>query len=275
MASPKTRGRMINRDISNSRGVGNLSTNAKILFCFLIPHFDSHGKMPGGPGYIKEQIVPYCEELTYDNIPALLREINEKTNVKYFELDGRWWIHSIKFSGEGGHQKLDSNKLGEDSLPNYPGFIPLKYSPNTNEKAPVGKLEQSDSYDDVEIPDSNTGAVRKEPKRKKKPLTDISDDFCVSDRVKKWADEKGFSKLQEHLESFKRKCKSKSYQYADWDSAFMEAIRENWAKLTGDRNNGNGSGNNKPGQRTTQDQTGSGKATSSKYAGIGEEINTE
>jgi hypothetical protein len=67
------------------------------------------------------------------------------------------------------------------------------------------------------------------PKRK----TSISDDFVVSQRVRDWAKQKGFDRLDEHLDAFARKAKMNGYQYLDWDLAFMEAVREDWAKIRG------------------------------------------
>ncbi|QIL72300.1 hypothetical protein G7048_19235 [Diaphorobacter sp. HDW4B] len=55
----------------------------------------------------------------------------------------------------------------------------------------------------------------------------------MSARVVAWAAEKGYSQLPEHLDAFKRKVQANAYTYADWDSAFMEAIREDWARLRG------------------------------------------
>ncbi|MDE1999578.1 MAG: hypothetical protein KGI52_11680 [Burkholderiales bacterium] len=69
-------------------------------------------------------------------------------------------------------------------------------------------------------------------KRKPTP-TPMPDGFDVSDRVKAWAKEKGYENLYGHLEAFKAKVNAKGYRYVDWDSAFMEAIREDWAKLRG------------------------------------------
>jgi DNA-binding GntR family transcriptional regulator len=57
--------------------------------------------------------------------------------------------------------------------------------------------------------------------------------FAVSERVNRWAQEHGYDRLGEHLQAFARKCAANGYAYADWDSAFMEAIREDWAKLRG------------------------------------------
>lgn len=117
MSNSRTEGRMIKKDISNSNKFASLTPHAAVLFAMLIPHFNSHGKMNGGPGFIKDEICPKIPYLTYKNIPELLQEITDKTNVKWFEHDGRFWIHSINFLSD--HQKLDDKKLGQDLLPTY------------------------------------------------------------------------------------------------------------------------------------------------------------
>lgn len=72
-------------------------------------------------------------------------------------------------------------------------------------------------------------------KRAKPPRkTPIPDNFGVSERVTAWAADKGYARLEDHLEAFRRKAKANGYAYADWDAAFMEAIREDWAKLRRD-----------------------------------------
>jgi len=62
-------------------------------------------------------------------------------------------------------------------------------------------------------------------------LTKLPDDFAVSERVQIWAEQKGYTQLDEHLESFRLKCEAMEYRYRNWDSAFMEAIRADWAGL--------------------------------------------
>lgn len=69
------------------------------------------------------------------------------------------------------------------------------------------------------------------PSKKRPTKGPMPDGFGVSERVKQWAAEKGHGRLAEHLESFKAKCAAKGYTYVDWDAAFMEAIRGDWAKL--------------------------------------------
>lgn len=59
----------------------------------------------------------------------------------------------------------------------------------------------------------------------------IPDDFAISDRVREWAYKNNYQHLNRHLENFILVAKSNNYKYSDWDSAFMRAIKDNWAKV--------------------------------------------
>jgi len=117
MAAPKASGRMIRRTISESERFAALRAEAAVLFVMLIPHFNSYGKMSGGPGTIKDEIVPLIPYFSYENLPDFLQEISAKTNVKWFRKGGRWWLHSLHFLSE--HQDLRTDKMGSDDLPSY------------------------------------------------------------------------------------------------------------------------------------------------------------
>ncbi len=81
-----------------------------------------------------------------------------------------------------------------------------------------------------------------QPKKKKEPKkkpTSLPEGFSISCRVREWAAGKNHRNLDEHLENFISSCSAKGYEYLDWDAAFMNAIRQNWAKIGG---NGNGPG---------------------------------
>lgn len=68
-------------------------------------------------------------------------------------------------------------------------------------------------------------------KEARKRATPIPADFEISQRVRDWAFQKGHQNLEAHLEHFIGLAKAKGYTYMNWDEAFMNAVRANWAKL--------------------------------------------
>ena len=68
-------------------------------------------------------------------------------------------------------------------------------------------------------------------KRKSSQKKPIPENFTVSDNVKRWAEEKKFDRLGEHLEAFICKAQANGYKYVDWDAAFRNAIRDDWAGI--------------------------------------------
>ena len=60
----------------------------------------------------------------------------------------------------------------------------------------------------------------------------LPDGFGISERVSKWAGEHGFSDyLQEHFETFMLYVESNQPKYANWDSAFMRCVRDDWGNV--------------------------------------------
>jgi hypothetical protein len=158
--APKASGRMIRRSISESEGFASLSPEAAVLFAMMIPHFNAHGKMPGGPGVVKDEIVPLIPYLTYDNLPQYLQEISDKTNVKWFRCGTKWYLHALHFLSE--HQDLRREKMGADELPSWPEME------EAGEEAPeIGDV--AEIYEVVsELPEnsgSSPGVVRERPSR--------------------------------------------------------------------------------------------------------------
>jgi phage replication O-like protein O len=76
---------------------------------------------------------------------------------------------------------------------------------------------------------AKTATTKDKPKNNTKRHIPI--DFRISDQVRDWALEKGYSNLDAHLEWFLDWAKANKKQYADWDATFRNAIRGNWAKV--------------------------------------------
>lgn len=73
--------------------------------------------------------------------------------------------------------------------------------------------------------------TRKQLLKKTNNKTPLPIDFSISERVKVWAEKNGHTELEKHLDNFIIACEKNAYTYANWDSAFMDAIRKNWAKV--------------------------------------------
>jgi hypothetical protein len=80
-------------------------------------------------------------------------------------------------------------------------------------------------------PEAGTEAEA-EVKKPRARQTSLPDGFGISDRVKQWADGKGYSPadLNSNLEAFLSYVRRKAPKYADWDEALMTAVRDDWAK---------------------------------------------
>lgn len=59
----------------------------------------------------------------------------------------------------------------------------------------------------------------------------LPNDFTISERVRNWAAIKGHSNLERRLEHFAGWAKASGKKYIDWEQAFMNAIRDDWAKV--------------------------------------------
>lgn len=67
-----------------------------------------------------------------------------------------------------------------------------------------------------------------EPAKKK---TGLPKNFCISSRMKTWAAEHDVHNLEAHFVFFRDKALARGYTYADWDRAFMTAVRQDWARI--------------------------------------------
>ena len=72
---------------------------------------------------------------------------------------------------------------------------------------------------------------------KTKRETTIPKDFSISEKVILWAEKNNHTNLQKHFDNFVLKAQAKGYKYVNWDSAFMGAIRDNWASVPVERKN--------------------------------------
>src|SRR3990167_10040042 len=109
-------GRMIRKSINTSNSFASLSPHSQVLFCLLLPQFNSHGKMNGSPLYIKSVVCPKIDYLNPKEIEKCLKEIDKKTDIKWFKNDGLDYLQAMKWET---HQKIDKRNISKDTLPDY------------------------------------------------------------------------------------------------------------------------------------------------------------
>lgn len=217
-------------DFFKDEDLATLPFEARLLFEGLWCYADRQGRLEDRPKYLKAEIFPY-DNIDIENLLMMLASPKiegreDKIFIRRYSVDGRKYIDIPEFLK---HQS-PHNTEKESLLPPFNGDIPVIDTLKNN--------GVQDAHSPKSI-NSKPKSIDSTLKPKKQKLS-LPDDFIVSDRVKKWATEKGYTKLEEHLESFKLKCRSNDYKYSDWDSAFMNAIRDNWAKI------GNGNGGSPP-----------------------------
>lgn len=130
-----------------------------------------------------------------------------------------------------GSEKSSLDKGSEESSPHEKSSRPKTSQPvkkvhGGSEESSLSASEKSSHTKDTLTKDTNT---KERETRTRKSKTTLPENFGISADVRSWADAHGHSNLETHLESFIDKAKSKGYEYSDWDAAFREAIRKNWA----------------------------------------------
>ena len=188
--------RTIKPDFWTDEKLTECSLSARLLFIGTWNFSDDNGNLDRSSKQIKARVFPL------DNLDCepLILELLEKELLVEYEYEDRLYLH---IQGFNKHQLI--NRPSKPQCPLY---------------------DDSLRTHGVLITEG-----RKERKGVEGKETLIPDDFSVSERVIEWANKNKYYNLEKHLDSFVLKAKSKGYKYVDWDSAFMNAIRGNWAKI--------------------------------------------
>jgi len=172
--------------------------------------------------------------VTVESIQSVLQDLFTKHDDGYHHKRCDQEIAKYKsftVSGKKGAAVRWGNETGREAIGGLSGGygVPIGSlsNPNGNREPRTENLKTSKA--------STSDASRPTPARKK---VSLPSDFAVSPRVSAWATEKGYDRLADHLDAFRRKAEMNAYRYVDWDLAFMEAIREDWAKLRGNGRSG-------------------------------------
>lgn len=216
------RARNIKPSIMDNEELADLQPLTRLLFIYLWMLADKEGRLEDRPKRIAAQALPY--DRTAD-VGAMLDDLQSAGFIVRYVVESQGYIQILSFSKHQNPHIRES----ESEIPEYDTTkAVLRHNLGSAEALP----RSPDSG--FLIPDSGLGTpqAKPAPPRKSRAIkTQMPSDFGISERVIAWANEKGYDQLAEHLDAFKRKASARAYTYANWDDAFMEAIREDWAKL--------------------------------------------
>lgn len=226
------RSRNIKPSIMDNEDLASLEPLTRLLFIYLWMLADREGRLEDRPARIAKQALGYDRAA---DVGAMLDDLQRVGFIARYVADCKACIQILKFAD---HQTPHVREAASE--------LPAPVTTKDGAEHSLGCAESSPRSPDSGflIPDSgflnadtsaDAAPTRKKPKAQK---TAIPGDFGISERVRAWAARKGYERLEEHLEAFVRKCKAKAYENVSWDDAFMEAIREDWAKLRGRTPNG-------------------------------------
>ena len=227
------RARNIKPSVMDNEELAELEPLSRLLFIYLWMLADKEGRLEDRPKRIAAQALAYDRGA---DVGAMLDDLHKAGFIARYTAQGAACIQVLNFSK---HQTPHVREA-ESVLP--------RMEKSTTKEVPkhnLGSAEASPRSPDSGFSDSGFSdcgraqAMPAPPTRKPKAVkTQMPEDFAVSQRVRDWADKQGFRQLEQHLDAFKRKATAKAYTYASWDDAFMEAVREDWAKLRGRAING-------------------------------------
>lgn len=184
----------------------------------------------GAQGY---GIYWYCLELIARNV--------EKHNLTFeLEHDAILIGDDFKLSGEFV-QEMMAYMVDLGLFENSKGIITcLKMSTRTDEYTQKLIKEQKNNPDTIPTLSGETPRIselREEKRREEKDIPksknkiSIPENFSISESVLLWAEKNNHSQIDTHFNNFVLVAKANGYKYADWDSAFMRAVRDNWANV--------------------------------------------
>lgn len=207
--------RIVRAGILTSDPVNGLSWAAEVFYRRLFSVVDDFGRYDGRSTLLRAHLYPLKIDRVSDaDVSKWLTECVAAGVVSVYQVSGRPYLEVVKF---GQRVRAETSKWPDPS------------SPDSKSLTPAVKCQQKTALVvDVSVSE-DVGVAPRKPR--KQPKVSMPLDFEISERVKNWAVEKGHTRLDEHMESFRAKVQAHGYQYADWDAAFMEAIRTDWAKL--------------------------------------------
>lgn len=215
-----SRARNLKPGFFRNEELANLSPLTRIFFQGLWCEADRRGIVEDRPKRLKADILPYDKA----NVEDMLKNLESSGFIRRYEVDGVRCIHVVNFAvHQNPHRDEKSSTLPapcEHSVDTVP-------APDENGSDRALTLNtDSLSLDSLNTDSSVTPPTPSRGKRKT-PLTDLPEDFTVTDGMRDWAKRRhGLSdaEIDARTEHFLNYVEKTGKQYAKWDAAWRDAM---------------------------------------------------
>lgn len=209
--------RILREGVVTSERVNALDCEAEVFYRRLMSVVDDFGRYTGHLSLLRAALYPLrLGAVSEDDIERMTKAVEKAGLIVVYECSGKRFLELLDF-----RQQVRA----KDSKCPPP---PVKCAASAKQ---VHSKGTASAHLDVSVFGDVSEGVSARKRATPSQKAPLPPDFVVSEKVKAWAAENGFGMLDEHLDAFKRKCAAHGYVYKDYDSAFMEAVREDWAKL--------------------------------------------
>jgi hypothetical protein len=203
--------RLLRDGICTSDSLNALSSDAEVMFYRLLVVADDYGFMDARPAILKAQCFPLRELATPPKIESWLRGLADAGLIMRYQVDGKPFLAIAKWE-----QRVRSRQ--KYAGPESDGCQPIDGHMSAN-------VLTIDGLGKGKGKGKGKGAA-------KKPLPD---DWIPENRtVERLSREFGLrvpEDVDRYVAAFRDSCKAKGYEYADFDAAFSNCVRQDWPKL--------------------------------------------
>ena len=217
--------RTIKPEFPQSESVGRLSRDSRLLFIMMWTLADDSGRLRGNSRMLASLLFPYDDDAK-GLIDGWVEELVKEQCVDMYLVDGQTYVQIRNWLI---HQKID--KPSPSKFPTFDEASRMFANVRGGIKD-QGKDQGSRIKDQESAPKVATVSPKSVSEKKANART-LPKDFAISDAVRTWATASGFSMLTERFEHFIGYAKANGKTYTDWDQAFINSIRGDWAKLNG------------------------------------------
>jgi hypothetical protein len=211
--------RILREGILTSERIAKLSWPAEVFYRRLMSVVDDFGRYYATPTLLRAACYPFqLEKVSDSDIGKWIRETEEAALVRVYP-------------AEDGKRYLELRDFRQQVRAKASKFPQPRADVQQLHSVCVADAQQvrADAHLVVSVVEDECGAAPKS--RRRSPKVPLPEGFGLSERVIEWAKEQGFDRLPEHLDAFRLKAVANDYRYADWDSAFMAAVKADWARL--------------------------------------------